>query len=306
MNWPTARTAFHHYLLLERAMSEHTLEAYGHDVEMFVQYLELEGLDLQPLQVRQADLERFIHRINDLGLSAASQARILSGLRAFYKFLLVEDLLDEDPTELLEGPRLRRKIPEVLSVREVQLLFDQIDLSDPLGQRNRAMLETLYACGLRVSELVALRLSNLFLDIGFIKVLGKNNKERLTPIGEEAIKQIRLYVEHVRNTHQKIASGAENFVFLNRNGRPMTRVMVFYIIKDLAAKAGIAKNISPHTFRHTFATHLVEGGADLKAVQDMLGHESITTTEIYTHLDAEYLKETINTFHPRAKRNFLA
>ena len=194
MNWPTARTAFHHYLLLERAMSEHTLEAYGHDVEMFVQYLELEGLDLQPLQVRQADLERFIHRINDLGLSAASQARILSGLRAFYKFLLVEDLLDEDPTELLEGPRLRRKIPEVLSVREVQLLFDQIDLSDPLGQRNRAMLETLYACGLRVSELVALRLSNLFLDIGFIKVLGKNNKERLTPIGEEAIKQIRLYV----------------------------------------------------------------------------------------------------------------
>jgi integrase/recombinase XerD len=306
MNWPTARTAFHHYLLLERAMSEHTLEAYGHDVNLFVQYLELEDLDLQPLQVRQTDLERFIQWINALGLSASSQARILSGLRAFYKFLLVEDLLDEDPTELLEGPRLRRKIPEVLSVREVQLLFDQIDLSDPLGQRNRAMLETLYACGLRVSELVHLRISNLFLDIGFIKVLGKNNKERLTPIGEEAIKQIRLYLDHVRNPHQKIASGAENFVFLNRNGRPMTRVMVFYIIKDLAAKAGIAKNISPHTFRHTFATHLVEGGADLKAVQDMLGHESITTTEIYTHLDAEYLKETINTFHPRAKRNFLA
>ncbi|MGI9158472.1 MAG: site-specific tyrosine recombinase XerD, partial [Saprospiraceae bacterium] len=297
--------AFHHYLLLERAMSEHTLEAYGHDVEMFVQYLELNGLDLQPLQVRQADLECFIHWINELGLSAASQARILSGLRAFYKFLLLEDLLDDDPTELLEGPRLRRKIPEVLSVHEVQLLFGQIDLSDPLGQRNRAMLETLYACGLRVSELVALRLSNLFLDIGFIKVLGKNNKERLTPIGEEAIKHIRLYVDNIRNPHQKIASGAENFVFLNRNGRPMTRVMVFYIIKDLAAKAGIAKNISPHTFRHTFATHLVEGGADLKAVQDMLGHESITTTEIYTHLDAEYLKETINTFHPRAKRNFL-
>jgi integrase/recombinase XerD len=306
MNWPTARTAFHHYLLLERAMSEHTLEAYGHDVNLFVQYLELEDLDLQPLQVRQTDLERFIQWINALGLSASSQARILSGLRAFYKFLLVEDLLDEDPTELLEGPRLRRKIPEVLSVREVQLLFDQIDLSDPLGQRNRAMLETLYACGLRVSELVHLRISNLFLDIGFIKVLGKNNKERLTPIGEEAIKQIRLYLDHVRNPHQKIASGAENFVFLNRNGRPMTRVMVFYIIKDLAAKAGIAKNISPHTFRHTFATHLVEGGADLKAVQDMLGHESITTTEIYTHLDAEYLKETINAFHPRAKRNFLA
>ncbi|MEY3248413.1 MAG: hypothetical protein RL742_456, partial [Bacteroidota bacterium] len=189
---------------------------------------------------------------------------------------------------------------------EVQLLFDQIDLSDPLGQRNRAMLETLYACGLRVSELVTLRLSNLFLDIGFIKVLGKNNKERLTPIGEDAVKHIRIYVENVRNPHQKIASGAENFVFLNRNGRPMTRVMVFYIIKDLAAKAGITKNISPHTFRHTFATHLVEGGADLKAVQDMLGHESITTTEIYTHLNAEYLKETINSFHPRAKRNFLA
>jgi integrase/recombinase XerD len=298
MNWPTARTAFHHYLLLERAMSEHTLEAYGHDVNLFVQYLELEDLDLQPLQVRQTDLERFIQWINALGLSASSQARILSGLRAFYKFLLVEDLLDEDPTELLEGPRLRRKIPEVLSVREVQLLFDQIDLSDPLGQRNRAMLETLYACGLRVSELVHLRISNLFLDIGFIKVLGKNNKERLTPIGEEAIKQIRLYLDHVRNPHQKIASGAENFVFLNRNGRPMTRVMVFYIIKDLAAKAGIAKNISPHTFRHTFATHLVEGGADLKAVQDMLGHESITTTEIYTHLDREDLRKTLEQFHP--------
>jgi integrase/recombinase XerD len=306
MNWPSARTAFQHYLRLERAMSEHTLEAYGHDINLFVQYLELEGLDLQPLQVRQTDLERFIQWINDLGLSASSQARILSGLRAFYKFLLVEDLLDEDPTELLEGPRLRRKIPEVLSVREIQLLFDQIDLSDPLGQRNRAMLETLYACGLRVSELVTLRLSNLFLDIGFIKVLGKNNKERLTPIGEDAVKHIRIYVENVRNPHQKIASGAENFVFLNRNGRPMTRVMVFYIIKDLAAKAGITKNISPHTFRHTFATHLVEGGADLKAVQDMLGHESITTTEIYTHLDAEYLKETITSFHPRAKRNFLA
>jgi integrase/recombinase XerD len=303
MNWQAALTAFHHYLLLERSMSPHTMEAYEHDVRQFMRYLEIEQIALQPLQVKQTDMERFIHWINGLGLAAGSQARLISGLRAFYKFLLVEDLLDDDPTELLEGPRLRRKIPEVLSVREVQELLACIDLSDPLGQRNRAMLETLYACGLRVSELVDLRITNLFLDIGFIKVIGKNNKERLAPIGDEAIKYIRLYMDHTRNSLGKIASGHENFVFLNRNGRRMTRVMVFYIIKDLAAKAGIVKNISPHTFRHTFATHLVEGGADLKAVQDMLGHESITTTEIYTHLDTQYLKDTIYQFHPRAKRN---
>ncbi|TNE68467.1 MAG: site-specific tyrosine recombinase XerD [Bacteroidetes bacterium] len=301
MNWPAALHQFQTYLTLERSLSANTLEAYLSDIHKFIRYLEIEKIDLQPLQVRQADLERFIHWVNKLGLEASSQARLISGLRAFYKFLLVEDLLDDDPTELLEGPRLRRKMPSVLTVYEIQQMLNQIDMSDPLGVRNRAILEALYACGLRVSELVNLRISNLFLPAGFIKVLGKNNKERLVPIGAEAVKYLEQYLEHIRSAQTNIRSGEENMVFLNRRGARMTRVMVFYIIKDLAAKAGITKNISPHTFRHSFATHLVEGGADLKAVQDMLGHESITTTEIYTHLDTEYLKETIYLFHPRMK-----
>ncbi|MBK8554551.1 MAG: site-specific tyrosine recombinase XerD [Lewinellaceae bacterium] len=300
MHWPIAIQAFHDYLLLERSMSANTREAYVHDVRLFVRYQEINGLDTAPLQVKQEDLEGFIHWINGLGLAASSQARIISGLRAFYKFLLVEDLIDDDPTELLEGPRLRRKIPEVLSVSEVKALLEAIDLSDPQGHRNRAIMETLYACGLRVSELIDLRLSNIFFEAGFIKVIGKNDKERLVPIGEVARQQVQYYVEHER-LNLRIKPGQENFVFLNRRGHKLSRVMVFYIIKDLVEKAGIVKNISPHTFRHTFATHLVEGGADLKAVQDMLGHESITTTEIYTHLDTEYLKETIQLFHPRIK-----
>lgn len=300
MTWPAALNNFRTYLLLERSLSANTLEAYIGDVQKFVRYLEIEKMERLPLQVRQGDLERFIHWINHLGLESSSQARLISSLRAFYKFLLVEDLLDDDPTELLEGPRLRRKIPEVLSVYEIRQMLEAIDLSEPQGLRNRAILETLYACGLRVSELVNLRLTNLFLAAGFIKVLGKNNKERLVPIGSDAVKYLEQYLEHIRAT-QEIKHGHENYVFLNRRGAHITRVMVFYIIKELAQKAGIRKTISPHTFRHSFATHLVEGGADLKAVQDMLGHESITTTEIYTHLDTEYLKETIYTFHPRMK-----
>jgi integrase/recombinase XerD len=287
--------------MLERAMSANTLEAYLRDVQMFVRYLEIQELNILPLAVKRADLEQFILWINGLGLEASSQARILSGLRAFYKFLLVEDLLDDDPTDLLESPRLRRHIPEVLSVEEVQQILAAIDLSEPQGIRNRAIVETMYACGLRVSELTDLRLSNLFLQEGFIKVIGKNDKERIVPIGATAIKYIQQYLQHDRNQLDKIKSGSENIVFLNRRGAGLTRVMVFYIIKDLAAEANIPKNVSPHTFRHSFATHLVEGGADLKAVQDMLGHESITTTEIYTHLDTEYLKETIYLYHPRAK-----
>lgn len=282
-------------------MSANTLEAYLRDVQMFVRYLEIQELNILPLAVKRADLEQFILWINGLGLEASSQARILSGLRAFYKFLLVEDLLDDDPTDLLESPRLRRHIPEVLSVEEVQQILAAIDLSEPQGIRNRAIVETMYACGLRVSELTDLRLSNLFLQEGFIKVIGKNDKERIVPIGATAIKYIQQYLQHDRNQLDKIKSGSENIVFLNRRGAGLTRVMVFYIIKDLAAEANIPKNVSPHTFRHSFATHLVEGGADLKAVQDMLGHESITTTEIYTHLDTEYLKETIYLYHPRAK-----
>jgi integrase/recombinase XerD len=251
--------------------------------------------------VKQTDLEQFILWVNNLGLEGSSQSRLISGLRAFYKFLLVEDLVDEDPTEMLESPRLRRKIPEVLSYREIKSMLDLIDLSQENGPRNRAMIEVLYACGLRVSELVNMRLSSLFLDVGFIKVVGKNDKERLVPIGPEAVKHLRIYLDNIRGQHTSIKKEDENIVFLNRRGARLSRVMVFLIVKELAALAGVKKNISPHTFRHSFATHLVEGGADLKAVQDMLGHESIITTEIYTHLDSEYLKETIYLFHPRLK-----
>jgi integrase/recombinase XerD len=300
MTFPAAIAQFDAYLQLERSLSAHTREAYGRDVAHFARFLEIENLNLSPLAVRPEHTERFVHYINNLGLEASTQARMISGLRAFFKFLLVEDLIDDDPTELLEGPRLRRKMPTVLSVREMQSLLEAVDLSEPQGTRNRAILEVLYACGLRVSELVGLKMSHLFLDAGFIKVRGKNNKERLVPIGDAAAKHLRHYLDHDR-IHQAIQPGHENTVFLNRRGAGMTRVMVFYIVKETAAKAGITKTISPHVFRHAFATHLVEGGADLKAVQDMLGHESITTTEIYTHLDTEYLKETILMYHPRSR-----
>ena len=301
MNWPAAIQSFRNYLLLERSMSHHTIEAYLNDVGKFVQWLELEARIVPPLAVKSDELTQFILWANHLGLAASTQARMISGLRAFYKYLLVEDLLDDDPTELLESPRMRRKIPEVLSVQEVQALLQAIDLSEPQGQRNRAIMEMLYACGMRVSEVVNLRLTQLFLEANFLKVVGKNNKERLVPIGAEAVKYLRIYLENVRNLQTNIKKEAENVVFLNRRGGKMSRVMVFILVKEFAVKANIVKNISPHTFRHTFATHLVEGGADLKAVQDMLGHESITTTEIYTHLDTEYLKETIYLYHPRLK-----
>jgi integrase/recombinase XerD len=302
MTWPAAFAAFRAYLRLERSMSVHTLEAYLDDVQKMQRFLELHDRSATgPLSVQAADCEQFIFWINELGLSAATQARIISGLRAFYKFLLVEDLLNEDPTELLEGPRLRRKIPEVLSVDEVQAMLSAIDLSQPQGHRNRAMLETLYASGLRVSELTQLQLNQVFAAEGFLKVVGKNNKERLVPIGGAALYYIQIYCDEHRRFQDNIEPEHQKFVFLNRRGQALTRVMVFYIIKEIAAQAGIQKNISPHTLRHSFATHLIEGGADLKAVQDMLGHESITTTEIYTHIDTEYLKETIQLFHPRVK-----
>jgi integrase/recombinase XerD len=301
MNWPASLHHFKSYLLLERSMSANTIEAYLNDVGKFIQYLEIHGKELPPLKVKQLDLEQFIFWVNGLGLESSSQARLISGLKAFYKFLMVEDLLDEDPTEMLEGPRLRRKIPEVLSILEVREMLQAIDLSEAQGVRNRAILETLYACGLRVSELTNMKLSNLYFEMGIIKIIGKNDKERLVPIGEDAMKHIQLYIEHVRKLQENIKKDHENYLFLNRRGQKLTRVMIFLIIKEVAAAAGIKKSVSPHTFRHSFATHLVEGGADLKAVQDMLGHESITTTEIYTHLDAEYLKETIYLFHPRLK-----
>ena len=237
------------------------------------------------------------------GIGANSQTRIISGVRAFFKFLLVDDAISEDPTEFVKRPRMERKLPEVLAISEVQAMIDTVDLSSVHGLRNRAMLETLYACGLRVSELTTLKLSNMHLDTGFIKVIGKSNRERMVPIGEVASKHIKNYIEHVRKHLNKIQKQDEDILFLNHRGTQLTRVMVFKIVKEAAEKAAIPKNVSPHTFRHSFATHLVEGGADLRAVQDMLGHESITTTEVYTHLDKEYLKETILQFHPRSRAN---
>ncbi len=296
--WQPYIKGFHSYLLLERSMSGNTIDAYLRDIGKLAQYFDIHQIAISPLNVTLEQLQDAIKWLNELGLDVRSQARIISGIKAFYKYLLLEDLLQTDPTELLETPRIGRKIPEVLSFDEIQCMFAAIDLSEAHGLRNRAMLETLYACGLRVSELTGLRLSNLHFDVGFVKVLGKNDKERLVPIGEEAAKHIRFYVEGVRR-HLKVKKDSENILFLNRRGGKLSRIMVFLIIKELAKLAGIEKNISPHTFRHSFATHLIEGGADLKAVQDMLGHESITTTEIYTHLDTEYLRETVLNFHPR-------
>lgn len=301
MTWKAAKKGFKAYLAMERSMSPNTWSAYLSDIGKLEQWLELEGLELSPLQIDKKHLEQFIFWVNRLGLAASSQARLVAGIRALYKYFLVEDYLDDDPTEMLESPRMSRKIPEVLTVDEVRAMLDAVDLSTQQGPRNRAIIETLYACGLRVSELINLKLNHIYFAEGFIRVVGKNNKERIVPISEDARKHILLYVEYVRNLQENIDSKSEKLVFLNRRGKGLSRVMVFLIIKKIAAAAGITKNVSPHTFRHSFATHLVEGGADLKAVQDMLGHESITTTEIYTHTDTDFLRETIMLFHPRAK-----
>jgi integrase/recombinase XerD len=301
MSWQTAIKSFHSYLKIERSLSGNSVEAYIRDVEKLKDFVEITNLGLLPEQMKGKNLQDFVLFLHQFGLESSSQARLMSGLRAFYKYLLVTDKINEDPTELLETPRLSRKLPAVLTYHEVQLLFQSIDLSEPQATRNRAMLEVIYACGLRVSELVDLRLTNLFLDIGFIKIIGKGNKERIVPIGEEAQKHLNFYLQTER-VHFKTDKANDNIVFLNRRGKKLSRVMIFLIIKSLVEKAGINKVVSPHTFRHSFATHLLEGGADLRAIQDMLGHESITTTEIYTHLDVEYLKETIMTFHPRNKK----
>ncbi|OFY93011.1 MAG: site-specific tyrosine recombinase XerD [Bacteroidetes bacterium RIFCSPLOWO2_12_FULL_31_6] len=301
MNWVSTIKGFKNYLQLERSLSKNSIEAYLHDVEKFFQFLDLKGIDIQPEKVAQNHIEEFLMWISELGLNARSQARILSGLKAFYKYLMMEDIINNSPAELIESPKIGRKLPEVLSIEEINEVINAIDLSKPEGERNKAMLETLYSCGLRVTELINLKLSNLLLDEGFVRVIGKGDKERITPIGSIAIKQIKIYVESKRNHMNNIEKKSEDILFLNRRGKQLTRVMIFTIIKNLAQKAGIKKIISPHTFRHSFATHLVEGGADLRAVQEMLGHESITTTEIYTHLDREYLRQAILDFHPRAK-----
>lgn len=301
MNWNPTIKGFKSYLQLERSLSENSVEAYLRDVIKLVQYLEIEGIDIQPEKVEQNHIENFLKYISELGMNARSQARILSGLKAFYKYMLMEDMLDTTPTELLEAPKIGRKLPEVLDINEIQSLIDAIDLSKAEGERNKAMLETLYSCGLRVSELVGLQVSKLMLDEGFVVVVGKGDKERIVPIGSVAIKHIKIYIESIRNHMHNIKKESEDILFLNRRGGQLTRVMVFTIIKQLAEKIGLEKTVSPHTFRHSFATHLVEGGADLRAVQEMLGHESITTTEIYTHLDREYLRQAILDFHPRGK-----
>ena len=300
MKWSSYQKGFKAYLRLEKSLSVHTIAAYMADVAKLESYAMSQQPAIGPLGIVLSDLESFVGWLQQFMISDQTQARVLSGIRAFYKYLLMEDLIADDPTELLEGPRLRRKIPDVLTFEELTEVFAAIDMSTPHGQRNRAILETLYACGLRVSELVGLRLSNYFPDRGFVKVNGKNNKERIVPIGEEAIKYIDLYLQYTRSKG-KVAEGCEDYVFLNRRGKPLSRVMIFMVIKEAVAVVGITKVVSPHTFRHSFATHLVEGGADLRAVQDMLGHESITTTEIYTHLDRSYLRDTINQFHPRAR-----
>ncbi len=286
------------YMKLERSFSEHSIKAYSSDVWKLADFIKLKEWDFNVGQIEPEHIRNFINYLNELGLGAATQSRILSGVKAFYKYLVLEDIIVDDPTELIESPKLSRKIPDVMNVQEVWDFLSCFDLSTPHGRRNKAMFEVLYACGLRVSELIGLQISDLFFDVGFIRVIGKNDKQRLIPIGEEAVKHVKFYLDE-RRLMKNIKKGEEDIVFLNKRGRRLSRIMIFYIVKETAEKVGIQKNISPHTFRHSFATHLVEGGADLKAVQDMLGHESITTTEIYTHLDKEYLKDVIDTFHPR-------
>lgn len=296
--WPSYIKGFKSYLRLERSLSVNTLEAYEHDLYKLVQYLDFQQLRIPPEQIRHENLQGFIKWINELGMTSRTQARVLSGIKAFYKYMLMENLIQDDPTALVEGPKIGHKLPDFLTVEEINTLINGIDLSQPEGQRNKAMLETLYSCGLRVSELVGLRMSQTYADVGFVKITGKGNKERIVPIGNSALKQIGFYLEGYRN-HLEIQPGNEDYLFLNRRGRKLTRVMVFTIIKNLAATTGIRTTISPHTFRHSFATHLIEGGADLRAVQEMLGHSSITTTEIYTHLDRDYLRSAILQYHPR-------
>ena len=298
-SWGLHAKHFVNYLKLERSLSPNSIEAYRHDVELLRQYLEISKLQLSPLAITTRHLQDFLQYINELGMSAYSQARVLSGVKAFYKFLLFEELIDKDPTTLIEGPKIGRKLPDTLSYQEIEKLLEAIDLSTPEGGRNRAMLEVLYSSGLRVSELVELKRSNVYFDIGFLRVTGKGDKERLVPIGRDAMKYLRIYLEEIR-VLTAVQKGFESYVFLNRRGKKLSRVMIFTIIKNLVKKIGLNKVVSPHTFRHSFATHLIEGGADLRAVQEMLGHESITTTEIYTHLDRDYLRQVIQEFHPRS------
>lgn len=295
--WEPYKKGFKAWLQLEKSLSDHSVEAYLHDIEKLTLFLQEHSLLVTPAEVETKYLQQFIKWIAELGMTDTSQARIISGIRSFYKYCLIEQLTKKDPTLLLEAPKLKRKLPDVLSFEEIENIISQIDLSKPEGGRNKAILETLYSCGLRVTELVNLKISQLYTDVGFIRVIGKGDKERLVPIGQSAIKYITIYRSTLR-VHIKAQPGHEDTLFLTKRGTGLSRVMIFLLLKDLVRKAGIKKSISPHSFRHSFATHLVEGGADLRAVQEMLGHASITTTEIYTHLDREFLRKTLEAYHP--------
>ncbi len=301
MIWESYRRGFDAFLRLEKSLSQHSVDAYRHDIEKLTSYLEENNLALQPTEITLNHLQDFLKWLNLSSLNARSQMRIISGIRAFYKYMLLENLISDDPTHLLDMPRTGRKLPEFLTIPEVERLIAAIDLSKPEGERNKAMIETLYGCGLRVSELVSLKISCIYFNEGFMRITGKGDKERLVPFSGKALKQINLYLHEIRS-HIKIKKGNEDFLFLSRRGAKLSRVMIFTIIKDLALIAGIHKTIGPHTLRHSFATHLVEGGADLRAIQEMLGHASITTTEIYTHLDRSYLRENILDHHPLYKQ----
>ena len=299
MNWKILIRQFQNYLRLERGLSPNSVEAYVRDVIKLRQFLEISNSTQSAFDLKLSDLNKFVNYLGELHASEYSQARIVSGIKAFFRYLMEERLIQDDPTELLEPPKIGRKLPDTLAYEEVDAILKGIDLSTPEGTRNRAMIEVLYSSGLRVSELINLHLSHVYFDLGFLKVLGKGNKERLVPIGREALKFVKTYVEHDR-ANLNIKKGHEHIVFLNRRGAQLTRAMIFTIVKNAAAFVDISKNVSPHTFRHSFATHLIEGGANLRAVQEMLGHESILTTEIYTHLDRDFLRQTLTEFHPRS------
>lgn len=299
MHWQRAILGFRSYLQLERSLSSNTVEAYLRDIGHLQSFAESDLGISSPTEIKSTELKKFVQQIAEIGLSATTQSRMVSGIRSFYKYLLLEDKIELDPSELLESPRIGRKLPDTLSREDIISMIESVDLSRPEGERNRTILETLYSSGLRVSELTELKISNIYFNDGFMRILGKGSKERLVPLGGVASKRITEYLKNIR-VHVDIKRDAEDFVFLNRRGRPLSRVMIFNIVKEAAAVAAIKKNISPHTLRHSFATHLIEGGADLRAVQEMLGHESITTTEIYTHLDRDYLRSNIIQFHPRS------
>jgi integrase/recombinase XerD len=299
MNWEQEIEGFKSYLKIEKGLSDNSIHAYITDLFKLVQFLKEKKYDISPEQVKLDHLKDMIEWVNNKGISPRTQARIISGIKSFYKYLLIEEKIDRDPTALLETPKVGRKLPEILSVEEIDTIINAVDTKKPEGQRNKAILETLYSCGLRVSELIDLKISNLFFESGFVKIEGKGSKERLVPISTKAIKEINLYLSEYRR-NLKVHTDHEDILFLNRRGKKLSRVMIFTIIKNITKKLGFEKNISPHTFRHSFATHLIDGGANLRAVQEMLGHESIITTEIYTHLDKEYLKNTIIQYHPRS------